>query len=121
MLIFIKILFAVYIISINVYGFMLIKLKKNQYESPTKGNGKFLICALLGGSLGVFIGMFVFNYRLDSLILMVFIPLLFCVNVFICWCVYRYNFGFDIDYLAVSMPLLIKMVSICRIILSCLR
>ena len=45
------------------------------------------------------VAMFIFKYNLDSLILMVFLPVIACLNIFIVWLLYKYNFGFEIDYL----------------------
>lgn len=96
MLIFIHVVFIVYLLAINAYGFMLIKLRKEREdtEDSTPNNGKLITTALLGGALGTFIALFVFKYRLDSLILMVFLPVIAVLNAFIVWQIYRNNFGF---------------------------
>ena len=101
MFVIIQIVFIVYILSINVYGFILVKIRKND-ESISEckpNNSKLIICALLGGAIGTYVAMFIFKYNLDSLILMVFLPVIACLNIFIVWLLYKYNFGFEIDYL----------------------
>lgn len=100
MLIFIQIVFLVYILAINAYGFILVYLRKNEEENSEckPNNSKLIIAALLGGALGCFIAMFIYKYRLDSLILMVFLPVIAVVNAFIVWQLYRNNFGFIDNY-----------------------
>ena len=99
MLIFTKIVFIVFLLAINTYGFILVKQQKDMEEdSPCKqGYGKLLICALLGGAIAVYVAMFIFKYKLDSLVLMVFVPVLFAVNVFFAYLLFRANFGFYVE------------------------
>lgn len=96
MLIFVKIVFIVFLLAINTYGFLLVKRhSEDETDSPCKsGAGKFLICALLGGALAIYVAMFIYKFRLDSLVMMVFVPVLIAVNVFFAFILFRTNFGF---------------------------
>lgn len=96
MLLFIQIAFFVYILAINAYGYILVLIKSKEEESggEKSGYGKFIVAALLGGALGIYVSMFINKFRLDSLLLMVFIPVIIVVNAFIVWQIYVNNFGF---------------------------
>lgn len=96
MLIFIKILFGVYLLAINFYAFMIVKSRKEELTEacPTPSTSKFLIAALLGGAIGIYVSMFVNKYGLDSLIMMVFIPVIAAVNVFVVFMLFQKNFWF---------------------------
>ncbi len=86
MVVFIKIIVIVYYIAINVYGFILILLQRKAHEECSESHvsdGKLFVAGALGGAAGVYIGMFVFKYRLSSLFLMVAMPVLITVNVYI--------------------------------------
>lgn len=96
MLVFIQIAFFVYILAINAYGYILVYLKNKAEEEKDEksGYGKFIVTALLGGALGVYVSMFINKYKLDSLILMVSMPVIIVLNVYIVWQIYVNNFGF---------------------------
>ncbi len=96
MLVFIRILFFVYILAVNAYGFILVKLKSDDLSSGEKsgGYGKIIIASLLGGAIGAYVGMFVYKYGLDNIILMVFLPVIAVINIFILWQLYVNNFLF---------------------------
>lgn len=102
MLIFLKITVLVYFLAINVYGFILVYVQRksrekndgqNDGESPaslplcekkqTVSDGKLFIAGALGGATGVYVAMFVFKYRLTSLLLMVVMPVLIALNIYI--------------------------------------
>ena len=113
MLTLLQILFVVYILAVNAYGYVLVYLNKDEETENTEktGYGKFLIAGILGGALGLFVAMFVYKFRLDSLVLMVFMPLLIVVNAFIVWELYSNNFGIYAeryilfhDFLLYKMP-----------------
>ncbi len=99
MYIFIRIIFAVYLLAINFYSFLLIKMQKKGTEENNNEirDGKLFITALLGGAIGIYVSMFVFKYRLNSLFLMVTIPVLIAVNVYIIITCISHNFGMVID------------------------
>ena len=97
MLIFIKILLIVYLVAINFYGFMLIGAQKRAEEdgdSCKVKDGKIFVTGLLGGALGVYVSMFIYKYRLTSLMLMVFMPVFIAVNVYLVIMLFSQNFGF---------------------------
>lgn len=86
MLVFIKIIVAVYFIAVNVYGFLLIMLQRKEHEECSEKHvpdGKLFITGALGGASGIYIAMFVFKYRLTSLFLMITMPVLITVNVYV--------------------------------------
>ncbi len=96
MLLFLRILSIVYILAVNAYGYILVYLKR---EENADGGckplyGKFLITGVLGGALGLYVAMFVYKFRLDSLVLMIFIPVLIVVNAFVVWQLFSNNFWF---------------------------
>ena len=62
-------------------------------ENITVSDTKLLITAVLGGALGIYIMMFILKYRLKSLVMMVFIPVLIAVNVYACIFIFNWRFG----------------------------
>lgn len=44
---------------------------------------KLFLCAVLGGSLGIYISLFTFRYRLRDILMMVLIPTILVINVYI--------------------------------------
>lgn len=99
MYLFIRIIFAVYVAAINFYSFLLIKMQKRGCEENNNEirDGKLFITALLGGATGIYVSMFVYKYRLNSLFLMVTIPVLIALNVYVAIVAIANNFGMVID------------------------
>ncbi len=90
------VLAAVYTVSINVYGVLLLKFQKNadpEDESERVSDGKLLLAALLGGAAGIYAFMFIFKYRLKSLGFMILMPLLGALTVFLWVMLVGWNFG----------------------------
>lgn len=85
MLILIRVMLAVYVVAINVYGFMLLRFQKNRSEENSETSvkdGKLFIAGLLGGAIGIYLAMFILSYRLQSMFLMIVMPLLIVLNAF---------------------------------------
>lgn len=86
MLIFLRIALIVYLVAINFYSFLLVKKQRDEEERGEKAtikDGKLFVAALLGGAIGIYTALLVFKYRLQSLFLMVFMPVLILANVFL--------------------------------------
>ena len=81
----IRILIAVYYLSINLYSFMLVYSQKKQTvesgESRIK-DAKLFFTGVMGGALGQFIASLVLAYRRESLLLIVVMPLLTAITVY---------------------------------------
>lgn len=96
MTILIKILTAVYILAINVYAFILIKIQKQQDDECSDNkvrDSKLLITALLGGATGIFVSVFVFKHRLNSMFIMVIMPVLIVLNAYTVYAFVTGGFG----------------------------
>ena len=100
MLVLIQILVAVYFLAINVYSFLLHRAQKiAEWDGDCNKvrDGSIIIAALLGGATGVYVAMFVFKYRLRSLLLMVFMPVLIVLNVYLIIVGFAHNFWIITD------------------------
>lgn len=87
---------AVYYLAINIYGIVILKIQKKarleeKSYDDTLSDGKLLLTALLGGSLGIFVGMFAMKYRLKSFVLMVLIPVILAINIYILVLIFTNN------------------------------
>ncbi len=97
MLILIRAIVITYILAINVYGFLLIYFQKKQVEEMREKSvkdSKIFMSAMLGGAVGVYVSMFVFSHRLQSLLLMIVIPIIIVINVYIIIVAFTGNYGF---------------------------
>ncbi len=86
MLTLVRLVLITYILAINVYGFLLIYFQKKGAEEmreKTVKDSKLLIGGMLGGAVGIYVAMFIFSHRLQSLLLMILIPVLIVVNAYI--------------------------------------
>lgn len=96
MLLFAKILLIVYFIAVNVYSFLLIKTQKSQVDEHGTchiHDGRIFLAGIMGGAITVYVAMFIFKYRLQSLFLMVTMPVLIAVNAFGLFFAFGQNFG----------------------------
>ena len=102
MLIFTRIVVGVYLVAINVYSFMLLRAQKTSEDEcgdkPKVRDGSLFITAVLGGALGIYIAMFVFKFRLRSLFLMVFMPVLTVATAYIVCVAFMNDFWFIRTY-----------------------
>ena len=88
MTIFANIVMITYLVAINLYGILMLHFQKKaringDEENISISDGKLLITGLLGGATGIFVFMFIFNYRLKSLVMMVLMPVFIAINVYI--------------------------------------
>lgn len=81
------ILLAVYLVSVNVYSFLLVRTMKKRAEDRTderrQGNAKLLIAALLGGAAAAYAALFAWKFRTDNLLLMIALPVLAALNIYL--------------------------------------
>ncbi len=93
----VRTLIIVYILAINIYGFMLVYTQKRQNEERAKQivkDSTLFISALLGGAFGIYLALFILHYRVNSLFLMISMPLIIVLNIYILITGFTTNFGF---------------------------
>ncbi len=98
MLILAKIILIVYLLAINVYGFLLLSTQKKNKElgdekAPKISDGKLFLCGLLGGSLTIYLCMFLLKYRLTNFLFMVIMPIFIALNGYVVFLCFSQNFG----------------------------
>ncbi len=83
---------TVYILAVNFYAFRLLKVQKESFEAgerESRGDGKLILAAILGGALAVYVSMFLLRYRLGNLLFMIAMPLLAVINLYCFFLAYR--------------------------------
>lgn len=92
------IVFAVYIIAVNVYSVMLLLAQRNEYLSDESkfnaGDGKLILSALLGGAIGIYVTMFITRFKLKNMLLMILLPVIAVLNVWLCVVAFRSGLTF---------------------------
>lgn len=92
------IIFAAYIIAVNVYSVMLLLSLRNEslYDESrlNQGDGKLILSALLGGAIGIYVTMFITRFKLKNMVLMILLPVIAVLNVWFCVLAFRSGFTF---------------------------
>ena len=92
------IIFAAYIIAVNVYSVMLLLAQRNEYMSGESklnaGDGKLILSALLGGAIGIYVTMFITRFKLKNMLLMILLPVIGVINVWLCVVAFSSGFTF---------------------------
>ena len=95
MIVFLRTVLIVYLLAINIFGFMLILLdKRNNQTTPEENEenkvsknkvskSKLIFTAFLGGALGIYLSLFILKYKTNNLFLMITMPLILVVNVYV--------------------------------------
>ncbi len=96
MIILFRILLAVYIISINLFSFLLVKTQKQQTIEGKEyviSDGKILFTGALGGGLGAYLALFILKHKRDSISLMVLLPIFIALSVYLIIMSVVFDFG----------------------------
>lgn len=93
------ILIIVYIIAINLYGILMLHFQKKSRaqgdeETIAISDGKLLLTGFLGGAIGIYVFMFIFKYRLKSLVMMVVLPVIIALNVYVVYITFTNGFSY---------------------------
>ena len=88
-------LLLVYIFAVNFYAFWMMKsLKSADEDKQQEADKKLAVTAALGGAITIYVCMFVFKYRLNSMFLMLLTPLLGAINLWLWVVAIGSGFGF---------------------------
>ncbi len=92
------IIFGVYILAVNFYAVLLIKSQKEESGGDENkmhaGDGKLILCALLGGAVGIYVSMFILKYRLKNMMLMILMPVISVLNIYFIIIAFKSGFTF---------------------------
>lgn len=96
MYILVRILIGVYLISVNLYSFLLLRSQKKAREEGEDNirDIRLFISAILGGAIGIYVGMLCLKYRLKNFLLMVTMPILITITIYIVIMAFVNNFWF---------------------------
>lgn len=97
-MILLTILLSVYILAVNFYAFCWLRGQRDEADMGNRpqneGDGKLLLISAMGGAIAIFVSMLVLHYRMDSMLLMLVLPLLCVVNIYCFYLGYRGIFVF---------------------------
>ncbi len=89
MIVFFRTLIIVYLLAINLFGYMLILTDKRKLDNAEDIKSvksvkfsKLIFTAFLGGALGIYLSLFILKYKTNNLPLMITMPLILVVNVY---------------------------------------
>ncbi len=91
-MIFLYLLLAVYILSVNFCAFMLVKRQQGECEldgTSKIGDAKLLLAGLLGGATAIYVTMFILRFRLSNLLLMILLPIMAVFNFYLFYLGFR--------------------------------
>lgn len=93
------VLIIVYILAINLYGILMLHYQKKSRaqgdeETIAISDGKLLLTGILGGAIGIYVFMFIFKYRLKSLVMMVVLPVIIALNAYIVYMTFTNGFAY---------------------------
>lgn len=103
-------LLSAYILSVNFYAFLLVKTLRDQEKEkdPSFSNdlqgqnaqrsqapsiGRLYLTGLLGGAVTVYVCMFLFRYKRNDQLLMIFMPVLGVLNIYLFVLLFRSGLG----------------------------
>lgn len=92
------IIFAVYILAVNVFAVILVKSQRDECiddgGKAANGDGKLILTAILGGAIAIYVSMFIMRYRLKNLVLMILMPVIAVINVYLVIVAFRSGLTF---------------------------
>ncbi|MBE7088288.1 MAG: hypothetical protein E7370_02020 [Clostridiales bacterium] len=90
------IVFIVYIAAVNLYAVMLLKAQRDENGENEKpvGDGKLILCAIMGGAIGIYATMFILKYRLKNLLFMILMPVLAVFNIYLFMLAFKSGYSF---------------------------
>ena len=97
--------FLIYILLINLLGFILMKVDKyyainQKYRISEK---TFFIISAMLGSLGVYIGMYTFRHKTKHINFTVMVPVLFILNIITVYTIFKYNLLCYIKFFLITL------------------
>ncbi len=92
-----RVIIITYIVSLNVYSYLLIYFQKKQLEESNETSvkdAKLFLSGLIGGAIGIYVSMFIYKYRLQNMLFMILVPMLIVLNVYVFISIFTGNFAF---------------------------
>ncbi len=90
-MIFLYVLFSVYILAVNFYGIRFAKAMRDGDDTGNSraGDGKLVLTALLGGAISIYVTLLAMRYRINSMTLMIFLPVIAVLNIYCFFMAFR--------------------------------